>query len=158
MTRYAPVVSSWSPEGEYLAFAMADEERKIAGIYTARRDGTDLTQVLAPQRPEWNVSLVIWSPDGSELLVGSDSLFFIVRRDGSNVRRVKLATPLDRPWRVGAWSPDGTRVAIYVPGDPYDNIPPVLYTVARDGTDLRSLVTIDADGNLAPANPPQESQ
>ena len=151
---WVPVLPSWSPDGDVLAFVMADEEGAPVGAYTVRPDGTDLTQVLEPQAEEWQVSQVLWSPDGSELLIASDSHYFIVERDGSNARRVELENPLDQAWRVGAWSPDGARIALYVPGNPYENIPPQLYTVARDGTDLRTLVRADEDGNLLPANSP----
>ncbi len=34
----------------------------------------------------------------------------------------------------------------------------VLFTVTPDGTDRRHLIRVDADGNLVPANPPQETQ
>ena len=153
---WATVLPSWSPDGDVLAFVMADEESAPVGVYTARPDGTDLAQVLESQGAEWQVSQVLWSPDGSELLIASDSHYFIVERDGSNARRVELENPLDQAWRVGAWSPDGARIALYVPGNPYENIPPQLYTVARDGTDLRTLVRADADGNLVPANPPED--
>ena len=63
---------------------------------------------------------------------------------------------------VAAWSPDGTRVALFAPGVPeYPYlveyyIPPVLFTVARDGSDRRDLVRLDEDGNLVPANPPED--
>lgn len=151
----APLLPAWSPDGEFLAFVMADEEGQSAGVYTVRADGSDPMQVLESQGPDWNVSLVLWSPDGSELLIGSDSHYFLVGRDGSNARRVELADPLAKAWRVGAWSPDGERIAIYVPGDFGLKIPPYIYTVARDGTDLRALVKRGEDGNLAPANPPE---
>jgi dipeptidyl aminopeptidase/acylaminoacyl peptidase len=153
---WSPVLPAWSPDGELLAFVMADEEGAPVGVFMVRPDGTDLTQVLESQGAEWQVSQVLWSPDGSELLIASDSHYFIVKRDGSNALRVELENPLDQAWRVGAWSPDGARIALYVPGNPYENIPPQLYTVARDGTDLRTLVRADADGNLVPANPPED--
>ena len=55
-------------------------------------------------------------------------------------------------------SPDGTRVALYMPGDAYHNIQPQLYTIAPDGTDRRDLIRLDEAGNLAPANPTQQSE
>ena len=157
MSFWTPVLPAWSPDGGFLAFVMADEEGEPVGVYTVRFDSTDLTQVLESQGMNWKVSHVSWSSDGSELLVGSDSHFFIVRRDGSNVRRVELGSRLDKAWRVGAWSPDGSRIALYVPGNQDENIPPEIYTVNSDGSDLRALVRADDDGKLAPANSLQET-
>ncbi len=150
-----PVLPMWSPDGELLAFVMADEEGEPAGVYTVRPDGSDRFQVLEGQGTGWHVSQVLWSPDGSELLIGSDSHFFLVARDGSNARRVELATPLAKAWRVGAWSPDGERIAIYVPGEFHLRLPPQIYTITREGTDLRALVKRGEDGFLAPANSSQ---
>ncbi len=143
----------WSPDGELLAFVMADEEGEPAGVYTVRPDGTDLKQVLASQGENWIVSHLSWSSDGLELLIGSDSHFYIARRDGSNAQRIELADTLAKAWRVGAWSPDDARIALYVPGYWDANIPPEIYTVNRDGSGLRLLVRADDDGNLVPANP-----
>ena len=44
-----------------------------------------------------------------------------------------------------AWSPDGSRIAIYEPGY-------TLYTMSRDGTDMRVLAEKDANGNLVPVS------
>ena len=48
-----PVLPAWSPDGELLAFVMADEEGEPVGVYTVRPDGADLILVLAAQDPEW---------------------------------------------------------------------------------------------------------
>ena len=72
------VLPAWSPDGEFLAFVMADEEGEPVGVYTVRPDGTDLKQVMKSQGANWKASHVSWSSDGLELLVGSDSHFFIV--------------------------------------------------------------------------------
>ena len=143
------VLPTWSPDGERLAFALADVEGELGGIYTARPDGTDLLQVAEPLG---NVSQVLWSPDGSEILVVADQELFLIQPDGSGLNAMELAIPATA-WRIAAWSPDSTRIAFH---DPFST--PLVYTVARDGTDLRSLVTVDDDGNLAPANPPEETQ
>ena len=151
MSFWTPVLPAWSLDGEFLAFVKADEEGEAVGVFMVRPDGTGLTQVLESQGANWIVSHLSWSPDGSELLVGSDNHFFIVQRDGSNARRVQLDS-LDKAWRVGAWSPDGTRIALFVPGYPDRNIPPEIFTVRPDGTELRALVRSDENGNLVPAN------
>ena len=153
---WAATLPVWSPEGERLAFVMAGVEGKTGGVYTVRPDGTDLVQVLEPQGVEWDVSQVLWSPDGLEILVISWHQLFLVQPDGNGLRALKLSEPVSA-LRIAAWSPDGARIAFYEPADGYRSVPPQLYTVARDGTDLRSLVTADADGNLVPANSPQQT-
>ncbi len=156
-----PILPSWSPDGEHLAFVMADEEGTPAGVYTIRPDATDLRQVLEPQAPGWRVFHVAWAPDGAEILVVTDQGLHFIQPDGSGLRMVDQSTAfhdsVDSLGIAVAWSPDGTRIALYLPGAAYKNIPTQLYTIARDGTDRRDLITLDADGNLAPANPPQEA-
>ncbi len=150
------VLPAWSPDGEYLAFVMADEKGKPGGVYTVRPDGTELQQVLEPQAENWSPVHLAWSPDGMELLVlTKDHGLYAVRTGGSSLSHVAFPNSA-MAWAAAAWSPDGARIALYVPGNPYENIPPQLYTVARDGTDLRTLVRADADGNLVPANPPED--
>ena len=132
---------TWSPDGERLAFQGFNGEE--LAIYTVRFDGSDL-------RPVWNgnddiypksVSQVSWSPDGSELLIVGDGVH-VLHLDGGGLRQ--LAVPVD-VYTVAAWSPDGSRVAVY-------KISPLgstgLYTVSRDGTDLRILVEADRNDEL----------
>ena len=66
---------------------------------------------------------------------------------------VKMGSDLRLLPAVGtraAWSPDGSRIAIYQPG--YREPDYTLYTMSRDGTDLRVLVEKDANGNLVPVS------
>ena len=149
----APILPAWSPNGELLAFVMAGDEGKARGVYTVRPDGTDLVQVLEPQGIKWNASQVLWSPDGSEILVVSEQQLFFVQPNGSGLRALEFSNPASAR-RIAAWSPDGARIAFYVPAVGYRDVPAQLYTVARDGTDRRDLIRLDTDGKRAPANPP----
>ncbi len=170
LTRIAEAVVPpvWSPDGEFLTFARASEidaesgeweedgaKDKAIGIYTVRADGTDMQQVLAPQSAEWNVTQIALSPDGSELLIVSGEQALIVQADGTGLRSFEFAGHPEA-WRQVAWSPDGSRIAVFVSRRFSNREPPQLYTIARDGTDRRDLIRLDDDGNLAPANPPQE--
>ena len=154
----APVFPSWSPDSAYLAFVMANEAGGVSGFNIVRSDGTELRHVPGLPGANWNPSQVLWSPEGSEILVVSGQRLFFIQPDGSGLRRLDVAST-SPAWRAAAWSRDSTRIALYDPGNPYkyDREPPRLYTVARDGSDGRDLIALDDDGNLAPANPPQET-
>ena len=99
----------WSPDGtrisySRLAHADASDFRKT-WIWTVRPDGSGA-------RPLVHGNTARWSPDGSELVFSaptpkSDGDLFVVRADGTGLRRL-LATPrLEQP---SAWSPDGRRI------------------------------------------------
>ena len=163
--------ATWSPDGEELAFASIDGDAPI--IYAVRPDGTGLRTVWRgdPSPPTSisfgpsRVSQVSWSPDGSELLfIAGEAYFFnqeklldtefryhaadllnaayLVRSDGTGLRSLAPGLPSTR----AAWSPDGSRIAIYHP-------PNLLATVARDGTDLRFLMGLGKDDRFQALNP-----
>lgn len=132
----APAVPSWSPDSQYLAFVMADEYGVTIGVQTARFDGTELRQVF-----DGRAYKTSWSPDGSAILLVGDDLIYIVQPDGSILHTFGEAQLLSRvPSRTIAWSPDGTRIAIYDPGSPRIGVPGETYTLARDGTDPHGVV------------------
>ena len=105
---------------------------------------------LYPYFPK--ISQVLWSPDGTELLFFANGAH-LINLDGSNLRR--LSPPvLDG---MAAWSPDGKRIAVYERGNAEspqvvwtaegryrtlenDEGESVLLTVARDGSDLQTLI------------------
>ena len=127
-------VPTWSSNSEELAFASVDGESQI--IYAVKPDGTDLRTIWRSDsgNPSTPISQVLWSPDGSELLFLSDGAY-LVRQDGSDLRLLPAVGTR------AAWSPDGSRIAIYEPGY-------ALYTMSRDGTDLRVLAEADRNGEL----------
>ena len=106
--------------------------------------------VFYPYFPK--ISQVLWSPDGTELLFFANGAH-LINLDGSNLRR--LSPPvLDG---MAAWSPDGKRIAVYERGNVespqvvwtaegrYRTLhnetgERVLLTVARDGSDLQTLI------------------
>ena len=162
--------ATWSPDGKELAFASVYGDAPI--IYAVRPDGTGLRTVWRgePSNPlryiSPRVSQVSWSPDGSELLflVGGAYLFdqadllytefryhaayllnttYIVRSDGTGLRSLAPGLPSTQ----AAWSPDGSRIAIYHPAH-------LLATVARDGTGLRFLMGLDKEDRFHVLAPP----
>ena len=143
---------AWSPDGHRIAFAKFNDE--ILSLYTIARNGSDLRVVLqdiGAREGFWEGNLS-WSPDGSEILLGNvtterdssrpASSNLVIRSDGSGERE------LPGPAGYALWSPDGSRIVVHTMvgdqgevGDRIDDLGFVLYTMARDGSDGRVLVT-----------------
>ena len=141
-----PATPSWSLDGNRIAFVGND--RGGLGIYTVRFDGTDLK--LIPKHGSFRFAKQLaWSADGSEILFVSNGVW-VTNADGSGTSR------LNHMSGEVAWSPDGRRIALYVPhtltetearergehpyseGD-FGNLGQ-LYTMAQDGSDIVALV------------------
>ena len=155
---------AWSPDGQRLAVA------KFAGgdvaLFTLAADGSDpkrITTITTRRKlargndPYWSsIYAMSWSPDGNQLLFSCDAGVCVVNVEDRQVTELE-----NKQWAwpgpyFAAWSPDGSRIAVYTPAALFDSVSPTqLYTVARDGTDRRDLIRLDEDGNLAPANPPE---
>ena len=142
---------AWRPDGERLAFAGFDGQELF--IHTARFDGSDLRQVWSsvPVSDSKSVSQVSWSPDGSELLFVADGVY-IVNPDGGGLR--ELLAPSNQEIALAAWSPGGSRIAIYTILAGYGSAA-YLATMNRDGTDFRVLAEADRNGELQPAQSTQ---
>ena len=154
LTDWKPVaVPTWSPDSERVAFATFDREEW--SVYSASFDGTDLRRIWSSGTGEGAtaVTLVSWSPDGSEILFVAGGVH-VVGVDDNGLRT--LISSVGESTKA-AWSPDGSMIAVYNPGrvssipvvplkwgdTSYDNI--MLATLSRDGTDLRVLVEYDPD-------------
>ena len=90
-----------------------------------------------------------WSPDGSMIMYSCGESLCVVSTDG-----VALSTsPFTlRHGMIGAWSPDGSRIAVAklkLPRPAYDD-DIALFTMAPDGTDVRILLRHDSEGDLHP--------
>ena len=158
--------TAWSPDGQQIALARLVGEE--VGLYTLAADGSDLKLITAITDLDlelyviWTrdfrlwTGTVAWSPDGSKLVYSClQGACLIDVKTGQSIGLI----PGIPDWfhsHVVAWSPDGTRIAIYTPGNERDNIPWRLFVVNPDGSNLRDLVRVDEDGNLVPANPPED--
>ena len=152
----APIIYAVRPDG--------------TGLRTVWRGESPPTSISPwPSREPSRVSQVSWSPDGSELLflVGEaylrDKVYllntahllnyadtvhyanaaYLVRSDGTGLRSLAPGLPSTR----AAWSPDGSRIAIYQPAH-------LLVTIARDGTDLRFLMGLGKEDRFHVLDPP----
>ena len=165
-------VASWSPDGQQLAVAKYAGE--AVALFTLAADGSDeklITTIIDNMRIFQNrygghyqskVLTVSWSSGGTQILYSCDLGACVVNlEDGQVTGLVTELEVRDSVPYLAAWSPDGSRIALFAPVAPTTNytgyvMPPALFTVARDGSDRRDLALRDDDGNLVPAHPPQD--
>ncbi len=140
----ATTMPSWSPDGKRLVYGHTDEER--AAIYTVRYDGSELTRIWSgkPDDREWSIESVTWSPDGAEILVvpSWSGWPWVLTPDGKETRRMGPSKS-KYPRAViqdAVWSPDGSKIAAVSGYDPYEGDDLMIFTLDRNGADLRVLV------------------
>ncbi len=131
---------AWSPDGERIAFARSTNN--ILSIHTIKPDGTGLEEIasfpgILPERigptVGWHApwGSLSWSEDGSTIR-GHQNPFVEVAADGSKLRIMDT-----EPGALAGWSPNGDRIAAYLP----DSLTGVrLFTMNANGSDKRVLV------------------
>jgi dipeptidyl aminopeptidase/acylaminoacyl peptidase len=95
--------AEWSPSGEAIAYS------------AAHQFGFDVWLTDATGGERWNLTSTLhedaynprWSPDGTRIAFATEEAVYVVRADGSGLRRL-VSQPHDLAL---SWSPDGTRVA-----------------------------------------------
>ncbi len=103
---------TWSPDSQSIAFVsytgVRGQNPSSMGLFTARKDGTKLTQAISStdQLVYWS-----WAPDNKRVgfisaLANSDLAFQVVAADGSGKQLVDAGSPY-----YWAWAPDGTVLA-----------------------------------------------
>jgi Tol biopolymer transport system component len=106
--RFINSQANWSPDGKYLAFAAKRGARDVIVIVDVERN----KEVKRIEVKLNGVTTPSWSPDGQQLVFtgydGGLSDLFVVRRDGSGLRRLTEDKYADlHP----VWSPDGKSIA-----------------------------------------------
>lgn len=133
---------TWSPDGQRLAYARLSGKQDDIVLATIAADGTDERYVTTIEsrgsRKAW-IRTVAWSPNGAYLVYSCGLHLCVVRPDGTPVGRTPAGFS---GGSMGAWSPDGTRLAVSGIGHALDGSRELLYTMAPDGGQ-RCPVVID---------------
>ena len=155
----------WSPDGSHIAFVRLGDPRCMGNprpmeVYTMKADGSDVRKIV-DKRPRYaGLTLkrtrmtyeggLTWSTDGQSLAYvvregvdhnhsGGRDAIVTVGADGSGLKRL-FAFPARGTISHPAWSPNSQRIAFVGQDDQHDSVAK-LYTVGRDGSDLRELVS-----------------
>jgi len=156
----------WSPDRRHIAFTMCervvDERREIwvdewmqnCDLWSIDPDGSNARLVL-DGRDEVHILFASWSPDGQTLAfhqcdaaereypILRHCVLGLVKQDGSEPMVILDNVPLAREVQ---WHPDGSRLVFATPTDDPNTLD--VWSVRRDGTDLRPIVTDAQDAQL----------
>jgi Tol biopolymer transport system component len=116
--RFINSQANWSPDGKFLAFAAKRGARDVIVIVDVERN----KEVKRIEVKLNGVTTPAWSPDGQQLVFtgydGGLSDLFVVRRDGSGLRRLTEDKYADlHP----VWAPDGKTIAFATDRGPETN-------------------------------------
>ena len=155
--------ATWSPDGQQIAFVSSEVNVPCSPsppcyeegctptvteyhthLYMMNRDGTGKRK-LTPQ--EGKIEAVTWSPTGEWIAFEQHSAIWIVKPDGSELRKV-VDTPIEYHWRPytaqPVWSPNGRRIAFVAPGVGEDRNADI-FIVNTDGSGLFNLTRHPAE-------------
>jgi Tol biopolymer transport system component len=104
-----------SPDGRWISYMSWGKQEDI---FLVRRDGTGQRQLT---NDEFKDRIPRWSPDGSSIAFYSNRSgkfqMWTIHPDGSGLEQLTHYSGAGRGVVRTVWSPDGRRVAIYVPED-----------------------------------------
>lgn len=114
---------AWSPDGMRIAFVRDANDAGGEDIWVMRADGTQPERLTARRGFDNEPA---WSPDGKLIAFDRGGEVFLMRPDGTGVRRLTRGGGA-----AASWSPDGKLLAVVRRGE--------IYAVRRDGGHLRRL-------------------
>ena len=135
---------SWSPDGSRLAYIDTDDsdpEAPRSGLAVVNASSGRVT----PLGRESTSTATSWSPDGKWLLEG----FLLISPDDGSTRTLR---PVPAGSHVTSqWSPDGAQIAfLYLRESGEPPLGTSVGVMRSDGSDLRTLVTLDGSQRFLP--------
>jgi hypothetical protein len=128
-------LSSWSPDGRWLAFESNVQSPfgAIGRIFVINVDGTGLRQVT-PDTPNYTYDYgPTLSPDGMRIAFTRNGVLNVINADGTGLTALPTAP---EGARYPAWSPDGAHIAYGTNGGSWP-----IYIANADGSNLVRLTT-----------------
>ena len=140
---------AWAPDGSRIAYVDSRNQQSPTQqsppsgtdeIWTMRPDGTDQRRLIdvggcGAHQISGCTNWLAWSPDGSQLAFHSAGGIYIMRGDGSGLRRIS------KDGAQPTWSPDGSQIAFTRGGE--------LFTMAQDGSNVTLLEGVVVVPNYA---------
>ncbi|MDP2660215.1 MAG: hypothetical protein Q8R28_05760, partial [Dehalococcoidia bacterium] len=141
---------AWSPAGSKIAFTRSDTPGGNYGIYMTNADGSGQTVFFdSPGNDEWGPE---WSPDGTRIAFGQGLGIAVMNADGSGALAAGPSLGPNLGLGLFAWSPGGTKFAIYAYDLKGQTMNGGLYIVNADDTTGASKVRLtDEPGDHYPS-------
>lgn len=123
--------TAWSPDDREVLWTGTDTDGTDEQVFVAPADGSSPpTQIGDRTTFNWGPN---WSPDGKHISYVSEPDFYVMNRDGTEIRKVSQGTYEEHSG--GAWNPDGSGL-VFEAGRPGDHD---LWLVGLDGKPERVL-------------------
>ena len=134
---------AWSPDGGRIAWIGVETPEKLA-VYISNLEDSSISRLLdGDDQFIKQFTELSWSPDGTQLLLSGIHMVALVDADGTNPR-VLTSLRVKGPGLRATFSPDGSRIAVYVPAlekNLAGRFHGGLFTMRPDGEDKRILAS-----------------